>query len=123
MKFRFVSLAVVGALVGVGCAPHAPAADGRPRSGAAPTVSAEKTETPADIAQAALPSIRRGRHGGFTRERLRRRRRARRDEPARRRGLRESDGGASDRREFPVIEIYNGTRNRDIVILRIDAKT
>jgi hypothetical protein len=117
------SLLVLSALSGasMGCAPKAPAATGGEKNDE--SAKAEKPKTPADIAEAALPSIvavvtEEGLGSGF---------------------VVDKDGLVAtnlhvvagypkalvvlhDRREFPVIDVYNADPRRDIAILRIDAK-
>jgi V8-like Glu-specific endopeptidase len=121
MKFRFVSLLVIGLVAGIGCARQSGPVTGGEKTGSQkPAEEAQKT--PADIAQTALPSV----VAIITEDSLGS-------------GFVVGDGlvatnlhviaGYSkatvvlhDRREFPVIEIYNGDANRDLAILRIDAK-
>lgn len=114
----FVPLALCGALA---CGPKPPAATGGETNDAA--TKTEKPATPADIAEAALPSVvavvtEDGLGSGFI---------VGKDGLVATNlhvvaGYQKALVVLHDRREFPVIEVYNADPRRDIAILRIEAK-
>jgi len=110
---------VAASALSAACAPHAPPASG---ANERPARSDDRPSTPADIAESALPSI----VAVVTEDSLGSGFIVKKD------GLVATNlhvvaGYAKalvvlhDRREFPVVEIYNADPRRDIAILRIDA--